>query len=155
MDQRKAVAIAAIAAAAYVLDSSSDDEDELPPKRNRIWMKNWVGRRDQEGCYAKLLVELRAEEPNLYRNFVRMTSEQFDHLLCLVTPYIQKQDTNMRKSISAGERLMLTLRYLATGDNYTDLQFIFRIPFSTISTIIPEVLDAIYRVLVGEHLQVI
>ena len=33
----------------------------------------------------------------------------------MVKPQIQKQDTNMRKSIPAGEKLALTLRYLATG----------------------------------------
>ena len=34
----------------------------------------------------------------------------------MVKPQIQKQDTNMRKGIPAGERLALTLRYLATGE---------------------------------------
>lgn len=154
MDQRKAVAIAAIAAATILLDSSSEDEDESPPKRHRVWVKNWVGRREQLGCYARLLTELRAGEPKLYRNFLRLTSQQFDDLLALVTPHIQKQNTNMRESISPGERLMLTLRYLATGNNFHDLQYIFRIPQSTISQIIPEVLDAIYKVLLGEFLQV-
>lgn len=138
---------------AYVLESS-EDEDEPLTKRSRVWTKDWVTRRQQEGFYVKLLVELRAEEPKLYRNFMRMNSEQFDNLLALVTPYIQKEDTNMRASISAGERLVLTLRYLATGDSFRSLQYLFRIPVSTISAIIPEVLDAIYTVLVGEYLQV-
>lgn len=51
----------------------------------------------------------------------------------------------MRPSIPAGERLALTLRYLATGENFRSMQYLFRIPPSTISTIIPEVLDAIYK----------
>ena len=34
----------------------------------------------------------------------------------MVKLQIQKQDTNMRKGIPAGEKLALTLRYLATGE---------------------------------------
>ncbi|XP_065356035.1 uncharacterized protein LOC135950415 [Calliphora vicina] len=59
----------------------------------------------------------------------------------------------MRRSISAAERLVLTLRFLATGENYRSLQYLFRIPPSTISIIIPEVLDAIYKVLVNMYLK--
>ena len=33
----------------------------------------------------------------------------------MVAPLITQQDTNMRQAISAGERLALTLRFLATG----------------------------------------
>lgn len=139
--------------AAYIFESS-EDEDDSQRKRRNVWTKDWVVRRKQEGFYAKLFPELRAEEPELYHNFLRMDLEQFEHLLALVTPHIRKQDTNMRESISAGERLVLTLRYLATGDSFRSLQFLFRIPVSTISTIIPEVLDAIYEVLVDEYLQV-
>lgn len=98
--------------------------------------------------------ELRAEEPDLYRGFVRMTADQFDHLLQLVTPYIQKKDTNMRLSISPATRLTLALRYLATGENFTSLQYIFRVPQTTISRIIPETLDAIYNVLVQDYVKV-
>ncbi|XP_023303070.2 protein ANTAGONIST OF LIKE HETEROCHROMATIN PROTEIN 1-like [Lucilia cuprina] len=118
-----------------------------------MWVKDWVLHREQEGFHAKLLIKLRSEEPELYSSFLRMDSDQFDHLLNLVTPYIQKQDTNMRKSISADERLVLTLRYLATGENFRSLQYLFRIPASTISKIIPEVLDAIYIVLVDVYLE--
>lgn len=33
----------------------------------------------------------------------------------MVTPLIEKQDTNMHLAVTAAERLTLTLRYLATG----------------------------------------
>lgn len=60
--------------------------------------------------------ELRDEDPKLYTNFVRMASDDFDFLLSLVSPLISKQNTPLRKSISAGERLAVTLRFLATGN---------------------------------------
>lgn len=147
--------------AAYLLENSSDDSDDndrcnntVRSSRSRIWRKEWVALRDKEGFCAKLLLELRADEPQLYKNFLRMTADQFDYLLGLVTPFIQKSDTNMRKCIPASDRLVLTLRYLATGDSFQSLQYIFRIPETTISRIIPEVLDAIYNVLVKDFIKV-
>ena len=44
-----------------------------------------------------------------------MSAVEFEDLLCLVGPKIQKQDTVFRESIQASERLMVTLRFLATG----------------------------------------
>lgn len=111
-------------------------------------------RREQEGFCVKFYRELKDEEPKLYQNFMRMTSEQFNHLLSLVSPLIAKKDTVMRKSISPSDRLILTLRYLATGDSFRSLQYLFRIPANTISIIIPKVLDAIYKVLVDDYLKV-
>lgn len=140
--------------AAYLLEEDNIEIIEEEQKRSRIWVKDWVKERETQGFCMKLMVQLREEEPLLYHNFVRMTAEQFDHVLGLVTPHIQKSDTLLRKSISPLSRLALTLRFLATGESFRSLQFLFRIPQPTISTIIPEVLDAIYTVLVGDYLQV-
>ena len=40
----------------------------------------------------------------------------FKHLLSIIAPSIQKQETKMRKPISPAERLVLTLRYLVTNE---------------------------------------
>jgi len=45
-----------------------------------------------------------------------MDETSFDELLEIFKPQLQKQDTNMRKSIPTGGKLALTLRYLATGE---------------------------------------
>ena len=60
----------------------------------------------------------------------------------------------MRKTITAEERLAVTLRFLATGNTYSDLAFQFRMHQSTISGIIPEVCQAIYQCLKSEYLRV-
>lgn len=112
-------------------------------------------RRNKLGCYAQLLRELVNEVPQLYKNFLRMNIADFNNLLEMVSPLIKKEDTNMRESISPGERLALTLRFLATGDSFMSLQYLFRIPQSTISKIIPEVCDAIYKVLLSDYFKVI
>ncbi|CAL1278735.1 unnamed protein product, partial [Larinioides sclopetarius] len=68
-----------------------------------------------------------------------MDVESFEYLLAKIEPLIKRMDTNMRQCISAGERLALTLRYLATGETQTSLSFQFRIAQNTISGIIPAV----------------
>jgi len=69
----------------------------------------------------------------------------FLKLLELVTPYIQKQYTNMREPISPAQRLPCTLQYLATGVNFEELKFITAI--APLGKIIIETCQAITTVL--------
>lgn len=79
--------------------------------------------------------------------FLRLSLEEFEHIHTLVEPFIKKMDTHWRTAITSKERLAITLRYLATGDSYSSLQYTFHVSKQTISTIIPEVCDAIVRAL--------
>lgn len=83
-------------------------------RKKRIWVRKWVERRPYQGCLSNLVNELRNEDPSMYRNFLRMTEDDFNVLLEKVAPKITKQDTNMREAISAADRLVLTLRFLAS-----------------------------------------
>ena len=76
-----------------------------------------------------------------------MSSDRFNHLLSLVEPLIRKSDTRFRKSISASERLALTLRILATGDSQQTLSYSFRIGKATVSKTVSETCEAIYSAL--------
>ena len=51
-------------------------------------------------------------------------------------------------------RFALTLRFLATGDSYTSLQYLFRVSKQSIGQIIPEVCAALIQEL-REHVKVI
>nr|CAI5822663.1 unnamed protein product [Callosobruchus analis] len=73
--------------------------------------------KNEQGAYNQLMAELRSGDPDFYKNFLRMSATDFDHLLELISTKIRKKDTWMRKSITPGERLAVTLRYLATGCN--------------------------------------
>uniref|UniRef100_A0A336KVR8 CSON015547 protein n=1 Tax=Culicoides sonorensis TaxID=179676 RepID=A0A336KVR8_CULSO len=130
-----------------------DESDEKGRVERSKWVADWLKKRNSLGCYATLVPELRAESPELYKNFVRMSAEDFDHLERLVEPLIAKKITYMREPISTGERLAVTLRYLATGESFSSLQYLFRIHQSTISTIVPIVCEAIYTVLYRDYLK--
>lgn len=77
----------------------------------------------------------------------------FQELLNKVSPLIRKKDTWMRCSIPPKICLSVTLRFLATGESYASLEFQYRISRSTLSSLIPNVCDAIYKVLKEEYLK--
>ena len=81
-----------------------------------------------------------------------MSPERFENLLHMVAPTIQKQDTKFREAISAEERLVVTLRFLATGDAQQSISYSFRIGKTTLSHIISETCDAIYQCLKDTYL---
>lgn len=60
----------------------------------------------------------------------------------------------MRECISPEERLVATLRFLATGRNYEDLKFTTRIAAQTLGGIIPETCQIIYENLKDEYMKV-
>jgi hypothetical protein len=62
-----------------------------------------------------LLRELRDNDPEDYKNYLRMDNTTFEYLLNLVSPCIAKQDTVMRNCIKAEECLAATVRFVATG----------------------------------------
>ena len=61
--------------------------------------------------------------------------------------------TQLRKPISAEEKLAVTLRFLATGETFLSLMYQFRTRHGTITKFIPQVLDAIYTVLKDDYLK--
>ena len=49
----------------------------------------------------------------------------------------------MRKALDPGLKIAVTLRHIATGNDYRDLEYTFRVPHNTISLFVPEVTKAI------------
>lgn len=100
-------------AAAIIVISVLNKKQKKP---RSAWERKWIQRRQLHGAYDTLSRELRMEDPCQLRNFIRMSAEDFEELSLWIAPIVQKKDTNMRQSISVGERLMLTIRFLATGN---------------------------------------
>ena len=79
--------------------------------------------------------------------YLRMSPTTFEKLLSWVAPRITKKDTKMRESISAQERLCVTLRYLVTGDAQITIATNYRMSPSVVGRIILETSNAIWSVL--------
>jgi hypothetical protein len=113
------------------------------PKR-RIWSHSWLHKRAVSGFFNTTLRELQETDSTRYANFLRMDADSFNELLTLVQPDITRQDTRMRDSIDAAQRLVITLRFLETGETFKSLQYLFRVSNVTIDRIVPETCTAIY-----------
>ncbi|KAL4720673.1 hypothetical protein ACJJTC_017865 [Scirpophaga incertulas] len=96
-----------VASAAYILFHYVLDDYRRPP---RFWESDIYKKRRPNS----LVLELKSQElSGHYKNFMRMSSSNFEYLYNLILPAIQKQDTRFRKAISAQDKLALTLRFLA------------------------------------------
>ncbi|XP_069837965.1 uncharacterized protein [Dendropsophus ebraccatus] len=104
-------------------------------KRHRYWVHPILQDREQTGVFTNLYQDLRRYEDK-FKAFCRLTVAQFDSLLQLVAVDLTFEDTPMRRAISAEERLLITLRFLATGESYASLHFQFRVGVTTISRIV-------------------
>ena len=110
--------------------------EEKRRKRNRkVYMRQWISRREERGVFHQLIRELEVGDVVAYKEFFRMTKEQFCFLLGKVSPLIQKKEqptpiNAVRATIEPDERLAVTLRYLATGKNRESLVYSFKLVFS-------------------------
>jgi hypothetical protein len=94
--------------------------------------------------------ELERESHGDFTNYMRMEPRMFHELLLRVTPRLTKQDTNYRRALEPGLKLAITLRYMASGNDYHSLSFSFRVPHNTISGMVKEVSAAIVAEYEGE-----
>ncbi|XP_046406228.1 protein ANTAGONIST OF LIKE HETEROCHROMATIN PROTEIN 1-like [Ischnura elegans] len=153
MDSNKA-AIAAIAVISIML-AAAEVMRRQGRRRRSAWTRPWIRRREEgRGVLDMVHRELASEDRDAFKNFLRMTEEQFFEILSMVRDDIQKQDTGMRESMSPEKRLSLTLRFLATGETYRSMIYSTRIHHGTIGGIIPEVCESNYRNLKGKYLKV-
>lgn len=84
-----------------------------------------------------------------------MSPTDFEVLINLIGHEIQKNDTFYRKAISVQDRLAVTLRFLAMGDSYSSLQYLFKISKQSISLIVPKVCQALIEELKFINLKII
>ena len=100
-----------------------------------------------------MINELQIGDPQAFFNFHRMEPAMFDKLVQTVGPRITKTDTHMRKALSPGLKIAMTVRYLASGDKYPSLMYSFRVARNTICLLIPKVCEAIVEEYIDEVLQ--
>lgn len=139
-----AVCCAFLASAASLLQVSKRRE-------RRWWVRPWL---DQQKGNIPLVNEfIEANDLKTYKNFLRMDEETFNKLLNKIAHKITKQSI-YRECIPARIKLLITLRYLATGETFRSLMYSYRIHETTISLFVPVVCKAIYDELRSEYLKV-
>ena len=91
-------------------------------------MRQWIIRRPQLGLYDRLMVELRNEDPRAFKNFMRMPPVMYDELVERLTPALTKETTRLRAPLDPGLKVTITLRHLASGSKYMEMQYGWRVP---------------------------
>ena len=78
-------------------------------RNKKIWVKKWLAARDDKGAYNNIIQELRLDDVESYRRYLRMNTETFEELLLNISPKLEKQRTMMRKPLSVAEKLACTV----------------------------------------------
>ena len=139
-------------AAAFILLALALDDDE---KRRRGPTRKWIQRSEEEGLYADLVQELMVEDTRTYREMMRMDYDCSKHILQLIEPYITPQNSGVsgKRVATVGERLVLTIRFLAMGETFSSLNLQFRISERAISYIVDSVSKAIVSYIGKEYIK--
>ncbi|XP_060845345.1 uncharacterized protein LOC132924921 [Rhopalosiphum padi] len=119
------------------------------PKKRRWWMTTIHQSRNKYNA-TNLIEDLRRELSGKFENFCRMSAIDFEYLLSKIGPVIKKNDTVMREAIPVQERLAVTLRFLASGDSFRSLSYLFKFSSQTVSRCVFDVCNALIDVLKDE-----
>lgn len=109
-------------------------------RERKWWVRPIFFERESYGAWYTLIPTMREFDLEAHFNFMRMTPESFDWLLEKVAPYISK--TSRRKTISAGERLAVTLRYFNLFPRTYALMlsiFFFTVGFTLLTLLFPQI----------------
>ncbi|XP_043246600.1 protein ALP1-like [Amphibalanus amphitrite] len=106
-------------------------ERRRPLARRRLWVSDVLQRRDELGEYANLVQELRLNDPQRHLQYFRLNKGAFDLLQARIEDEITRSTTTSRQPVSAPQRLAVTLRYLASGEEFSALAPSYRLGEST------------------------
>ncbi|XP_072033385.1 uncharacterized protein [Amphiura filiformis] len=117
-------------------------------RRIRTYQHEVNKNRVQQGDFYNLLQELRnsGDGGERFRQVMRMTIDQFDWLLARVEPHLQHKNTHACP-ISPAERLAMTIRYLASGNEQASVALAFRVGAATVNMVVEETCNVIWEVL--------
>ncbi|XP_032685188.1 protein ALP1-like [Odontomachus brunneus] len=110
----------------------------------RWWVRPINVARPIYGDYEHLVQELKYNDLETFFRYARMKKETFKHLLQMTKPFLTKLS---KRAFSPEHRLIITLRYLATGDQILSIALAFRCGESTVRKIIHETCSVIVKVL--------
>lgn len=135
-----------------LLKEEEDDEEILftiLSKRKRRKIKHIYTDRDKEDHGNSFIKNHLLYDEETYRQFFRLNKKQVDFVLSLIENNIKKTSSRRVKyPISPVEKLLLTLRFLTTGETFRSLSVAFKISYGYISIIVRDVLRELYKKLV-------
>ncbi|KAH7700168.1 hypothetical protein AAVH_32716 [Aphelenchoides avenae] len=118
-------------------------------RRPREFGVHPIRRTKQHGHYIALLRDLKLDDRE-FRKYTRMSRETFTDLLGRVEAGLTKR--SRRESINPEQRLLICLRYLATGESFRSLSFSYYLGESTVGAIVHETCKVLVEVLKPEFL---
>ncbi|PIO35237.1 hypothetical protein AB205_0055390, partial [Aquarana catesbeiana] len=112
----------------------------------RYWVHPIIQNKEERGQFRILYNDLRQHKEKFF-NYSRMSVNSFNELLRLLGTRLEYQNTTFRNSVEPAERLLVTLRYLATGNSFASLHYEYKLGKSMVSTIVRNTCIAIWEVL--------
>jgi hypothetical protein len=85
------------------------EEPYMGEKRKRLWVDPIIEKKEKENSLQNFLQELRCDK-HTFQNFTRLFLETFDFIFNLISDKIRSKYSNYKKSITAEQRLFVTLR---------------------------------------------
>ncbi|XP_064472388.1 uncharacterized protein LOC135386404 [Ornithodoros turicata] len=146
-----------------ISSSDSDSSDSLAVKlwfasrrkARRYGVHPLNQERPKEGYFHTYFQRLKTY-PERFSEHVRMSLSTFEYILNMMTPEVEMQlniPPNVVNPISVEERLVVTLRFLATGNSYASLAAEFRLGHTTVSDIVKQMLPLLWKVLQPLHMK--
>eukprot|EP00112_Aurelia_sp_Birch-Aquarium-sp1_P001674 Seg1181.5 transcript_id=Seg1181.5/GoldUCD/mRNA.D3Y31 product="Protein ANTAGONIST OF LIKE HETEROCHROMATIN PROTEIN 1" protein_id=Seg1181.5/GoldUCD/D3Y31 len=117
----------------------------LRKKGRRFWVRKIFAERKEKGEYYTLVRDLRLHDQEIFFRYFRMSPTTYEKLLGYVGADLKKVTTKMREPVGPDERLLITLRYLTTGDAQTTIGTNYRMSPTTVGRIINETCKSIWH----------
>ncbi|GAB1865696.1 Protein ALP1-like isoform X1 [Camponotus japonicus] len=118
--------------------------------KERLWVRSIYVRRPLFGDFQHLFQELK-EDATMFFKYTRLNLLTFNKLLDILRPHLEKRNW---RALPAEQRLIIMLRFLATGDQVSSIAFAHRIGESTVYKIIKETYRIVTQVLSLMYLKV-
>lgn len=113
--------------------------------RRSCWINDLLLLREKHGFYSWLVPELIKNERYNIKKFLRVSNPALNAIIKKLHNRLLKKSP-FRECVSTQEKVIIALRFYATGESYESLTWGFLRAPNTISLIVTEVSEAIWEV---------
>ena len=135
------------------IQSAPQQQPSQPPRRRRkppnCWVMPWILRRPKSDVTSTSDL-INTDIPG-YQDFVRLPLPFLPYPKC-IHHHLKKSVTNFNNPLEAGLKVAIAVRHLASGENYTTLQYHRLVGKTTIWKFIPKFCQAILAEFQDEYL---